>query len=444
MSGEELNFDSQGNNRIIHNSVDGYHTHPDYDGVQLGSMELYNLRLQKVISNFTEFDAVTKAYVDKKLDDLVAGASGTLDTLKEIETYLTNENIAGTVAKQLSDLSAAISSEQTRATGVESSLSTRLNVLEADATTGGAVSAVQTELDATQTGAGLDHDGSYHQSVVAHYINTATNLKDADDFLDSALKAEVDRAQSAEGVITSNLNTEILNRTTGQSSLVSSLSSEISRATGAEEALQSAINAVDAREVANREAADSDRLAIRTDFESADNALSTRIDEEETRANAREQDLQSNIDSNYGEMNNKFNEALGAVNNEEDRARNAESFLEGKINEEKARAEDAEGVIAGELNAQKTKQNNEHNNNVNRLDGHDGDIQELGNRPYNVNDGGFNIQHIEGSEENKYLFFSQKWRMYGKSDGSRLIFEYNSGTQQYPNWKPAVPFISSI
>jgi hypothetical protein len=34
--------------------------------------------------------------------------------------------------------------------------------------------------------------------------------------------------------------------------------------------------------------------------------------------------------------------------------------------------------------------------------------------------------------------------MYGKSDGSRLVFEFNSGSQESPNWKPAVPFISSI
>jgi hypothetical protein len=419
---------------------------PNYDGSQLGSMELYNLKLQKIVSAYTEFDAVSKAYVDSKIYDITDGlsADGILNTIKEINNYLTDNTVADGLVNQLNALQSEISSEVTRASSAEASLSTRLNALESDPTTGASVSAVQSELDATQTGAGLDHNGSYHTSATAYYINTATNLKDADDFLDQALKAEETRAVSAEGTLTANLNTEIFNRETAVSSLVSSLSSEVSRATEAEEALQNALNVVDAREVVNREAADADRLSIRTDFASADSALSTRIDEEEARANAREQDLQTNIDNNYGEMSNLHGQALAAVNNEQLRAEGAETFLEGKINEEKARAEDAEGVIVGELNAQKTKQDNEHNNNVNRLDGHDGNIQELGERPYNVNDGGFNVQHVEGSGDNKYLYFSQKWRMYGKSDGSRLVFEFNSGSQVSPNWKPAVPFISSI
>ena len=39
----------------------------DDDG-QLGSMELYGLKLQKVVADFTEFDAITKKYVDDKVE----------------------------------------------------------------------------------------------------------------------------------------------------------------------------------------------------------------------------------------------------------------------------------------------------------------------------------------------------------------------------------------
>ena len=46
------------------------------------------------------------------------------------------------------------------------------------------------ELDATQTGAGLANDGSYSANGAADYIAAASSLKDADDKLDAALKAE--------------------------------------------------------------------------------------------------------------------------------------------------------------------------------------------------------------------------------------------------------------
>ena len=48
-------------------------------------------------------------------------------------------------------------------------------------------SALQTELNDTQTGAGLDSDGSYSANISANYISLATSLKDADNKLDSKL-----------------------------------------------------------------------------------------------------------------------------------------------------------------------------------------------------------------------------------------------------------------
>lgn len=52
--------------------------------------------------------------------------------------------------------------------------------------------ALQSELDATQTGAGLGADGSYSPKGDANYISSAVSLKDADNKLDAALKAEYD------------------------------------------------------------------------------------------------------------------------------------------------------------------------------------------------------------------------------------------------------------
>lgn len=51
------------------------------------------------------------------------------------------------------------------------------------------VSAIQAELDATQTGAGLAANGSYVANASSNYLASATSLKDADDKLDAAVKA---------------------------------------------------------------------------------------------------------------------------------------------------------------------------------------------------------------------------------------------------------------
>ena len=60
-----------------------------------------------------------------------------------------------------------------------------------DALTAG-VDAVQAELDVTQTGAGLNVDGTYTANGATNYIKTATSLKVADTQLDAALKVTND------------------------------------------------------------------------------------------------------------------------------------------------------------------------------------------------------------------------------------------------------------
>jgi hypothetical protein len=61
-----------------------------------------------------------------------------------------------------------------------------------------AVSAVQSELDATQTGAGLATDGSYVANESANYIASATSLVDADNKLDVAIKTVSDNVAAAQ------------------------------------------------------------------------------------------------------------------------------------------------------------------------------------------------------------------------------------------------------
>jgi hypothetical protein len=178
---------------------------------QLGSMELYSLQLQKIVADFTDFDAVTKAYVDSKVEqaktDLTDGASAALDTFKELEDYLTSSGTAGGLVEQISALSSQISAEASRAGTAEGGLDSRVSALENDTTSANGISGVQTELDATQQGAGLDLDGSYVADSARNYISGATSLKSADALLDSAVKAEVDRASVAEQGLASSLAT---------------------------------------------------------------------------------------------------------------------------------------------------------------------------------------------------------------------------------------------
>lgn len=54
------------------------------------------------------------------------------------------------------------------------------------------VDALQSELDATQAGAGLETDGTYASPVGTNYIDTATSLKNADALLDAQIKVNAD------------------------------------------------------------------------------------------------------------------------------------------------------------------------------------------------------------------------------------------------------------
>jgi len=53
-------------------------------------------------------------------------------------------------------------------------------------------SALQTEIDSTQSGAGLNNDGSYTAPGVTNYLASATSLKNADELLDDQIKTVAD------------------------------------------------------------------------------------------------------------------------------------------------------------------------------------------------------------------------------------------------------------
>lgn len=79
------------------------------------------------------------------------------------------------------------------------------NRQNADVTINGNISSLQSELDTTQTGAGLNATGTYNQNGSANYIASATSLNNADVLLDTKAKGlqdEIDTTQTGAGLAT--------------------------------------------------------------------------------------------------------------------------------------------------------------------------------------------------------------------------------------------------
>mgnify|MGYP006081959643 FL=1 len=68
-------------------------------------------------------------------------------------------------------------------------------------------SETQSEIDATQLGAGLNVNGSYTTDASSNFLTTSTSLRQAEGLLDAALYAERTRAIGVESTIISDLNT---------------------------------------------------------------------------------------------------------------------------------------------------------------------------------------------------------------------------------------------
>ena len=81
-------------------------------------------------------DAVTVAYLQAKIDALVASAPGALDTLNEIALALNNDpNLYTTLSGMITTASGAVSAEVSRAEAAELALSNRVGANEADIVT---------------------------------------------------------------------------------------------------------------------------------------------------------------------------------------------------------------------------------------------------------------------------------------------------------------------
>ena len=127
-------------------------------------------------------------------------------------------------------LQSAITAEQTARQNADATLSSRATALE-------------TEMTATQAGAGLAVDGSYAAPTGTSYLNASSSLKDASIKLDAAIDAEKTRALGIEGSLQTQITSEAASRVSGDSALQSSLAAEVARAVAAEGVLSTNVTA---------------------------------------------------------------------------------------------------------------------------------------------------------------------------------------------------------
>ena len=485
----------------------------NYGSDQLSSMELYSLQLQKVVADFVDNDAISKQYVDAKVSELKTllvgeNASAALDSFKELQDYLTESGVAPALVSQIADISASVTTEKNRAEGVESTLSSSITTETTRAMN--KENALQSELDATQTGIGLDHNGAYVAEAARNYISSATSLKSADALLDAALfthvseyKTEKKDTSEDRYLIRSEfkekddaLDLRIDGLSTGSTQAVTneaktrsdedavlagriailetdpttqsavsevgeSVQSETERAQGEEGRIEVKIDDQVSKQANDKTNADANLADEKKQREDADSLLSGRVDVFENGMTENEESglsVQTAIDSLRGGISYVDGQrVLDRDDATTDRGRIRSEVSNTIINERTLRnAVDSEHT--GRLDAHDLKHtghDDKHSSHESRLSGHDDDIKGhdddisgLGSRPYNGS--GFDVQH--NGTDDKYLYFSSKWRLYGDPSGKRLVFEYfKDGVLSNPatgeagspsRWVSAIPFIS--
>jgi len=139
-------------------------------------------------------------------------------------------------------------------------------------------SALQSEVDATQTGAGLGTDGSYSANASTNYLGSVASLKAADEALDSQLKTVADAVSSNDSDISS-----LQSSVSSNSSAISTLQSNVSSNDSDIATLQSNVSSNDS----DISSLQSDVSTLQSNVSSNDSDIST---------------LQSNVSSNDSDI----------------------------------------------------------------------------------------------------------------------------------------------
>lgn len=202
----------------------------------------------------------------------------------------------------------------------------------------------------------VDRATSAEETLQRNIDNETARAMDAENVLNEKIKAEQNRATAAEHTLQDNINEEQARAEQAESTLQANITAEANRAKAAENGLQKNIDA----EVKSRTDADT---AERTRALAAEDVLQGNIDTEvnnrtaadtaeRTRAIAAEDKLQKNID-------NEATNRTAAITAERERAVNAENELTEDITSESADRQRADTALdtklTGLINAEETR-----------------------------------------------------------------------------------------
>lgn len=148
------------------------------------------------------------------LDSTIQGVQNELDStqngagLGSSGTYTANASSNYlTTATSLKDADNKLDAQsKTNADAIAAETTARQN---ADVTINTSITNLQSEVDAIETGAGLNTDGTYTANGSANYISTATSLKDADNKLDTQVKTNADAIANLGTVTVAGIQTEV-------------------------------------------------------------------------------------------------------------------------------------------------------------------------------------------------------------------------------------------
>ena len=155
--------------------------------------------------------ASAQSYAEAEADDAEAAAKLYADGIVANEATL-RENADNVLDGKIAD-------EANTRSLADIALDSRTTVLE-------------TEMSATQLGAGLAADGSYVAPSTSNYINISTSLKDADAKLDAAIKAVDTTRNSGFNNLQSQLNAEVARATAAEQTNADAIAAEVTRSTG--------------------------------------------------------------------------------------------------------------------------------------------------------------------------------------------------------------------
>ena len=157
--------------------------------------------------------ASAQSYAEAEADDAEVAAKLYADGIVSAEAT-TRENADDV-------LDGKITTEANTRAAADNALDSRTTVLE-------------TEMSATQLGAGLATDGTYVTPTSTNYLNGSTSLSDADKKLDAAIKAVDNTRNSGINNLQAQIDAEVAFRASEDSDIRASLASEVARATAAE------------------------------------------------------------------------------------------------------------------------------------------------------------------------------------------------------------------